>query len=252
MSITFKHLCSSVFISVCVAFFQHAYANCKGTVYLTLDTGHMAPAEEMAAILKKHDVKATFFLANEKTQRGDTSLDPSWAAFWKARADEGHAFGSHTWRHWYFRGDAGGTVSYIPWGKTNGEALDARALCEELKKPDAAFKAMTGRSLDPIWRAPGGKLTPNTIKFATACGYQHVPWSDAGFSGDELPSDKFPSDSLIQKQLANIRNGDILLWHLGIWSRKDPLWPRLDELVAGLKGKGFCFARITEHPRWKR
>ena len=69
-------------------------ATCKGTVYLTLDTGHMGPAEEMAAILKKHDVKATFFLANEKTQRGDTSLDPSWTAYWKARVDEAHGPGN--------------------------------------------------------------------------------------------------------------------------------------------------------------
>lgn len=227
-------------------------ASCKGTVYLTLDTGHMGPAEEMAVILRKHDVKATFFLANEKTQRGDTSLDPSWAPYWKSRADEGHAFGSHTWRHWYFRGDAGDKVSYLPWGKTHGEKLDAKAMCAELKKPDEAFRAMTGRQLDPIWRAPGGKLTSNATRFAEACGYRHVAWSDAGFSGDELPSDKFPSDALIKKQLANIRDGDILLWHLGIWSRKDPLWPKLDDLITGLKAKGFCFARITEHPRWKR
>jgi peptidoglycan/xylan/chitin deacetylase (PgdA/CDA1 family) len=227
-------------------------ATCKGTVYLTLDTGHMGPAEEMAAILRKHDVKATFFLANEKTQRGDTSLDPSWSAYWKARADEGHAFGTHTWRHWYFRGDTDDRVAYKPWAQSKGEVLDAKAVCAELKKPDEVFKAMTGRALDPIWRAPGGKLTPNTIRFAEACGYKHVPWSAAAFSGDELPSEKFPSAALIKRQLANIRSGDILLWHLGIWSRKDPLWPRLDELVGGLKAKGFCFARITEHPQWKR
>jgi peptidoglycan/xylan/chitin deacetylase (PgdA/CDA1 family) len=71
-------------------------------------------------------------------------------------------------------------------------------------------------------------------------------------SGDELPSEKFPSDQLINAQLKNVRDGDILLWHLGIWSRKDPLYPRLDELIGGLKAKGLCFARITEHPRWKK
>lgn len=227
-------------------------ATCKGTVYLTLDTGHMGPAEEIAAILKRHDVKATFFLANEKTLRGDTSLDPSWSAYWKARAEEGHSFGSHTWRHWYFRGDAGDKVTYLPWGERKGDLLDAKAFCAELNKPNEVFQTMTGRKLDPIWRAPGGKLTPNAIRFAEACGYRHVAWSDAGFSGDELPSEKFPSDALIKKQLANIRDGDILLWHLGIWSRKDPLWPKLDELITGLKAKGYCFARITDHPRWKR
>ncbi len=226
-------------------------AACNGTVYLTLDTGHMAPAEEIASILKKHHIKATFFLANEKTQRGDTSLDPKWAEFWKARAAEGHSFGSHTWRHWYFRRDSGERVSYVPWGAKSGEKLNAVSVCAELKKSEDTFKAMTGRGFDGIWRAPGGKLTPNTTRFAEACGYKHVAWSAAGFSGDELPSEKFPSDALIKSQLKNIKDGDILLWHLGVWSRKDPLYPRLDELVTGLKAKGFCFARISDHPKWK-
>jgi peptidoglycan/xylan/chitin deacetylase (PgdA/CDA1 family) len=225
---------------------------CKGTVYLTIDTGHMAPAEEMAAILKKQNIKVTFFLANEKTQRGDTSLDPSWAPFWKARADEGHAFGSHTWRHWYVRGDVGAKVRYMPWGKSDGDTLDERAFCAELKQSETAFEAMTGRGFDGLWRAPGGKLSPNAARFAESCGYRHVEWSPAGFSGDELPSEKFPSNALIAKQLREIKSGDILLWHLGIWSRKDQLYPRLDELITGLKAKGMCFARITEHPRWKK
>ncbi len=228
-------------------------ASCRGTVYLTLDTGNMLPAEAMAAVLKKHDIKATFFLANEKTKRGDTSLDPSWTAFWKARADEGHAFGSHTWRHWVFKRDVGADkVSYIAAGEKSGEILDEAGVCAELKRPESAFKAMTGQGFDGVWRAPGGKLTPNVTRFAESCGFKHVPWSAAGFSGDELPSEKFPSDQLIKTQIRNIKDGDILLWHLGIWSRKDALYLRFDELINGLKAKGLCFARITEHPQWKK
>jgi peptidoglycan/xylan/chitin deacetylase (PgdA/CDA1 family) len=230
-------------------------ASCKKTVYLTIDTGNMAPAEEMAATLRKHNVKATFFLANEKTVRGDTSLDPSWGAYWKARAEEGHAFGTHTWRHWYFRGDVGDKVRYVPWSKADAakaEVLDAQQVCRELDRSAEAFQQMTGKTIDKIWRAPGGKLTPNAERHAAACGYRHVAWSPAGFSGDELPADKYPADRLIASQLANIRDGDILLWHLGIWSRKPPLYPALDTLLTGLKARGFCFARIPEHPQFRR
>jgi peptidoglycan/xylan/chitin deacetylase (PgdA/CDA1 family) len=247
--------CVAVVTSLCASVGMAAASvppSCKGTLYLTFDTGHMEPAEEIAAIVNKHGIKATFFLANEKTKRGDMTLDPAWARFWKARADEGHAFGSHTWRHWYFRRDVGAQkVAYVPWGKTQGDVLDQQQLCRELKQSDDAFKAMTGRHLDRIWRAPGGKLTPNTIAFAQACGYKHVEWSPAGFSGDELPSETYPSDALIAKQLREIKDGDVLLWHLGIWSRKDALYPRLDELLTGLEAKGFCFAKITDHPKWK-
>jgi peptidoglycan/xylan/chitin deacetylase (PgdA/CDA1 family) len=227
--------------------------SCKGTVYLTLDTGNMQPAEDMAAVLNKHQVKATFFLANEKTFRGDTTLDPAWAAVWKARAREGHAFGSHTWRHWYFRQDLGrDNVSFVPWGAKAGDTLDQAGVCAELRRSEDAFKAMTGRGFDGLWRAPGGKLTPNVTRFAESCGYRHVGWTPAGFSGDELPSEKFPSGQLIAKQLSSIRDGDILVWHLGIWSRKDPLFKHFDELIGGLQAKGLCFARITDHPQWRK
>jgi peptidoglycan/xylan/chitin deacetylase (PgdA/CDA1 family) len=225
--------------------------SCKGTVYLTLDTGHMGPAEEMAATLNRREVKATFFLANEKAQRGGSSLDDSWASFWRARAQEGHAFGSHTWRHWYFREDAGDRVRYVPWGAKQGEWLDAAGVCAELKKSETAFKAMTGRGFDGLWRAPGGRLTANAEQFAKQCGFRHVGWSRAGFSGDELPSEKYPSKALISQQLKSIKDGDILLWHLGIWSRKDPLHTQFDALIAGLKAKGFCFATMMDHPDFR-
>ena len=51
-----------------------AAANCRGTVFLTFDTGHMEPAASIADMLDKHGVKATFFLANEKTKRAMARL----------------------------------------------------------------------------------------------------------------------------------------------------------------------------------
>jgi peptidoglycan-N-acetylmuramic acid deacetylase len=103
---------------------------------------------------------------------------------------------------------------------------------------------LTGRHLDPVWRAPGGKTTPTTLKAAASCGYRHVLWADAGFLGDELPSEKYPNQLLLNRALANLRDGDIIMAHLGIWSRKDPFAPMLDPLIAGLKAKGFCFATL--------
>jgi len=223
---------------------QATDATCQGTVYLTLDTGNMRHAEAIADILAKHRVKATFFVAQEKTLRGDMALDSTWADYWKARAAEGHAFGSHTWRHGSFRKDeADGKVSYRLMDGTQ-TTLDPAQLCAELKAPDTRFAELTGRRLDPLWRAPGGRTTPNTLKAAEACGYRHVGWAPAGFLGDELPSDAYPNEALLKRALARIRDGDILMAHLGIWSRKDPFAPMLDPLIGGLKARGFCFATI--------
>lgn len=229
-------------------------SECRGSVYLTLDTGNMGYAEQIAQILRKHDVQATFFLANERTSRGDHALDASWGAYWKARVAEGHAFGSHTWRHGRFVADAaGGGVRYRPqFGESAGRvvALSPAQVCEELDRVNRAFAGMTGRRLDALWRAPGGATTPNALAAARACGYSHVHWADAGFLGDELASETHPNDRLLARALQGVRDGDVLMAHLGIWSRRDPFAPMLDPLIAGLKRRGLCFRTLREHPQY--
>lgn len=219
---------------------------CQGTLYLTLDTGSMGPAEEIAKVLRDNKVQATFFLADEKTTRGDRSLDPSWAPFWKRLASEGHSFGSHTFRHWYFRGDLPGGRTRFVSKEGESETMDAAAVCQELQHVDRVFHRYTGQHLQPIWRAPGGRTTPNALRFAKACGYRHVGWAPAGFLGDELPSDRFPNAVLREKALAKVKDGDILMMHLGIWSRKQPFWVELDGLLKQWKARGFCFAPIRQ------
>lgn len=218
---------------------------CKGTLYLTLDTGNMAWAEPIAQTLQRHDVRATFFLANEKTLRGDHALDPSWRDYWSARAREGHAFGSHTWRHGSFLRDVDGGVAYRPQFPATGvETLDAAGVCTELQRVDEAFRGATGRGLDPLWRAPGGRTTPQALAAAKSCGYAHVGWAAAGFLGDELPSDKYTNRALVDAAVSKLRDGDVMMMHLGIWSRRDPYAPMLDELLTRLKARGFCFAPL--------
>jgi peptidoglycan/xylan/chitin deacetylase (PgdA/CDA1 family) len=226
---------------------------CRGTIYLTFDTGSQSQAEFIAATLNRHHVKATFFLANEKTTRGDWSLDPSWAPYWKARAAEGHAFGSHTFDHVYFRRDgAGGDVVVRPqFGADAGKQLawTPAAYCAELKRVDQRFRQLTGQALDPIWRAPGGKVSGRLLAAGKACGYTHFGWAPAGFSGDETSSAAFPNRVLLERALAGLKDGDIFLAHLGIWSRKDPWAPAvLEPLITGLRRKGMCFATLREHP----
>lgn len=232
-------------------------ASCK-PVYLTLDTGHMEVAPLMADILNKHQVKVTFFAANERTKTGDGSLGKDWAPWWKARAAEGHEFASHTFDHTYWRGDmAGNTVQFKvrpSAGPSEGKDFTwtAKQYCEEIVKSATRLQEITGKKTLPLFRAPGGKTSPALLAAARSCGYEHVGWSPAGFLGDELPSDKYPNDALLKKALRDIRPGDILLAHLGIWSRKDPWAPAvLEPLITGLQARGFCFQTLREHPQYK-
>nr|WP_261378826.1 polysaccharide deacetylase family protein [Cupriavidus gilardii] len=226
-----------------------------GTLYLTFDTGSMSQAQLIADVLRRQQVKATFFLASEPTVRGDRSLDASWAPYWKALAADGHAFGTHTFDHVYLHSVRDGKVTMRPqFGPDAGRdiVMDQPAFCAELSRSADAFRAMTGQSMSPIWRAPGGRTAPQTLAWARQCGYRHVGWARAGFLGDELDSDRYPNAGLLARALRDLRDGDIAMAHLGIWSRRDPWAPAvLEPLIEGLRHKGFCFATLREHPGYR-
>lgn len=233
-------------------------ASCTKPLYLTFDTGHMEVAPLIAQVLSRQKVRVTFFAANEKTRIGDGSLGAHWAPWWKARAAEGHEFASHTYDHAYWRGDLPGAAPAFrirpSAGSQEGQALtwDGPAYCANIAQAAQRLQEITGKKPLPLFRAPGGKTSPRLLAAAKACGWAHVGWAPAGFLGDELPSEKFSNQALLDKALKDIRSGDILVAHLGIWSRQDAWAPTvLEPLLVGLKDKGFCFETLREHPAYQ-
>ena len=235
-----------------------AQNDCKKPLYLTFDTGHMEVAPLVADVLNRQQVRVTFFAANERTKEGDGSLGDHWAPWWRARAAEGHEFASHTWDHTYWRADVGTAQAPVfrvrpSAGPREGQSfqMSAAEYCAEIGRAADRLKVVTGKAPLPLFRAPGGKTSPQLIATAQACGYAHVGWSPAGFLGDELPSESASNVALLRKALRDVRSGDILLAHLGIWSRKDPWAPTvLEPLIVGLKQQGFCFRTLREHPQY--
>jgi peptidoglycan/xylan/chitin deacetylase (PgdA/CDA1 family) len=234
-------------------------SDCKKPVYLTLDTGHMEVAPLIADTLRKHQVKVTFFAANEPTKAGDGTLGEHWAPWWRERGQEGHSFASHTFDHVYWRADLNGGTQGAQFlvqpsaGSQSGRKMhfSAAQYCAQLKASATRLSALTGQPALPLFRAPGGKTSPALLSAARACGFAHVGWADAGFLGDELPSEKYSNQALLSKALRDIRSGDILMAHLGIWSRKDAWAPAvLEPLIEGLKERGFCFATLRSHPNY--
>jgi len=234
-----------------------AQNSCGKPLYLTFDTGHMDIAPLVADVLKRQDVRVTFFAANERTRVGDGSLGQHWAPWWKARAAEGHEFASHTFDHAYWRGDLPGAEPRFRIQPSAGAfegrqfTYDAPKYCAQITQARDRLAELTGKKPLPLFRAPGGKTSPRLLAVAKSCGFEHVGWAPAGFLGDELPSEKFSNEDLLKKALRDIKSGDILMAHLGIWSRKDPWAPTvLEPLIMGLKEKGFCFATLREHPAY--
>lgn len=231
-------------------------ALCDKPVYLTFDTGHMGVAPLVSEVLNRKQIQATFFLANEPTLSGGSSLDEVWAPWWRELSVKGHAFASHTFDHVYWSGDLGN--GRFRMRATSGP--DARRVkewtvpeyCTELARSNQRFETMTGKTMLPLFRAPGGRTSAALLQAAASCGYAHAGWAPAGFLGDELSSEQYPNAVLLERALRNIRPGDILMAHLGIWSRQDPWAPVvLEPLIDGLQKKGFCFATLERHPAYR-
>lgn len=234
-------------------------AQCSKPLYLTFDTGHMEVAPLIADVLARHQVKVTFFAANEATKTGDGSLGEHWAPWWRERAREGHAFASHTYDHMYWRADTdNGSAPQFRMQPTAGASVGKRMTlsgaqyCAQIKQSADRLQVLTQQPALPLFRAPGGKTSATLLAAARSCGYAHVAWADAGFLGDELPSDKYSNQALLKKALRDVRSGDILVAHLGIWSRKEPWAPAvLEPLIVGLQAKGFCFETLRTHPAYQ-
>ena len=223
-----------------------ARQGCAGTVYLTIDTGWGREAERIAAILRRRGVRATLFLADEPSFNGHSTLSDAWAPFWRARAAEGHVFASHTWRHWCFRGDpAPGLVRYVSRRGEGEEVLDQAALCAELRRPMERLREIVPEAVVlPLWRAPGGIVTPNALAMARACGLRHQGWTANGFWGDELDSAVHPNAALARRAIARTRDGEVVVLHWGVRSRREPFAEVLEEVIAGLQARGLCFATL--------
>ena len=230
--------------------------SCSKPIYLTFDTGNMEVAPLISDVLRKHNVRVTYFAAQEPTKVGDGSLGNDWASWWKAEAAVGNTFASHSYDHVYWRADLPNNrfIFQPSSGPLKGQKLNwgAQEYCDELTKSNTRLKEITGVDPLPLFRAPGGKVSPQLLKVAKSCGFEHVDWAAAGFLGDELNSQSYPNQLLLDRALKNIRSGDILMAHLGIWSREDPWAPKvLEPLIKGLQEKGFCFESLTNHPRYK-
>ena len=222
---------------------------CDKPVYLTFDTGHMDNAPAIAQVLNKHQVKATFFVSNDKTKDGKDAMSWDWGQkFWALRGKEGHEFASRTWDDVGFRGDVAGVEPRFVVQPGSGAfagrnfTWEAKKYCDQIVQARERIEEFTGKKALPLWRAPGGKTSAKLLATAKACGYEHVTWSPAG-TIENAP---------VAASVKNIQQSDILLAHLGS-ARQEPLWETttLEPLIVGLKERGLCFATLRANPGYK-
>ncbi len=185
-------------------------------IYLTFDAGYENGfTENILDTLKKHDVKAAFFLVGNYMEK-----EPSLV---KRMIAEGHIVANHTYNH-------------PDMSKIN----DLEHFKKELNSLEALYKEITGQEMKKYYRPPQGKFNEDNLKMANSLGYKTIFWS---LAYADWYKDKQPSkEQAFEKLIPRIHPGAIVLLHLTSKTNSDIL----DELLIKWKEMGYTFKSIDE------
>lgn len=186
-------------------------------VALTFDDG---PDERFTPlilnVLKKHDVKATFFLLGSRLEK--------YVAVGNRIHKEGHIIGNHTYWHPDL---TRGNVNNLIW---------------EIEKTEELIEDKLGIKTK-LFRAPYGALNETHVEQLKKLGYKGVGWSVDSEDWKSIPKEKVKENVLNE-----IHPGAIVLMHsAGHWTQDlTGTVEALDELIVFLKKNDYTFVTIPE------
>ena len=184
-------------------------------IALTFDDG---PWPQMTSkvldVLKKHNVKATFFVVGKQVEKHPQLV--------KQAVAEGHAIGNHSWSHQYHH--------YSP-----------SAAAHELDKTAALVHKLTGVKTS-LFRPPAGILNNGLVASAHQKKYAVVMWS---VDSKDWRSGRTTKQALVDNLLNEAKSGGIVLLHDGGGDRSKTI-EALPQLITQLKKHGYTFVTVPE------
>lgn len=186
----------------------------KKTIYLTFDAGYEnGYTEKILDTLKKHGVKATFFLVGNYITSSPELV--------KRMVNEGHTVGNHTMTH-----------------PDMSSISDMTSFRKELTDLEELYESVTGEKMKKLYRPPQGKFSTENLKMAKELGYTTVFWSLAyvDWYNNDQPSKEEAFDKLIPR----IHNGAVVLLH----STSSTNCEILDELLTKWEDMGYSFGSL--------
>ena len=197
----------------------HTYYVGKGEdkkIYLTFDCGYEnGNTENILAALKKHKVKATFFVVGHFLESSPDLV--------KKMVEEGHTVGNHTYHH--------PDMSAIS---------DMTSFSKEIKDVEEKYKEITGEEMTKYYRPPQGKYSTENLEMAKELGYHTFFWSLAYV--DWYENDQPTKEEAFDKLLSRIHPGAIVLLH----NTSKTNGAILDELLTKWEEMGYTFGTLSE------
>ena len=183
----------------------------RPVIALTFDDGPVPTTPLVLDILRKHDVRATFFCIGQRVVDAPAMVQQMDAA--------GHLVGNHSFTHHYLF-----------------DLFSTRRFTAELRDTDTAIAAAMGRT-PRLFRPPYGVTTPNLARAIKKAGHVCIGWSVR--SMDTMVQDQA---KLLRNMLEALQPGAVFLFHdssattVGI----------LDEFIAEAQRKGFAVVPLDQ------
>lgn len=187
-------------------------------LYITFDEGYEnGKTEKILDILKKHNVKAAFFVVEPYIKQNEQLV--------KRMSDEGHLVCNHSAHH-----------------PSMAKITDFEKFKKELKEVEEAYKAVTGKDMPKYFRPPMGRYSALSLHYTKELGYKSVFWSSAHYDWD-VKKQPNPEDAK-KLLLKRTHNGAIILLHAVSKTNSDIL----DELITSWKSQGYSFKTLDQLP----
>ena len=182
-------------------------------IALTFDDGPWEKStSQVLDLLKKNNIKATFFVVGRQAERYPQLL--------KQTVADGHALGNHTWSHQY-------------------HMFNRAAAAREIDKTAELVYKTTGVKTT-LFRPPGGYLNNGLAAYAHQKKYAVVMWS-----ADSLDWRYRLPTALIDRVVREASAGGIVLMHDGGGDRSKTV-QALPEVIARLRQRGYKFVTVPE------
>lgn len=197
------NICSGMYIK----------ARCRGSekekkIALSFDDGpHSEITPIVLNILRKHNIKAGFFLIGNMVEQNIPLLNQI--------LEEGHMVGNHSFSH-----------------KNAYGFFSRRRVLKDLQKTEALIYHTSGKRIR-LFRPPFGVSNPNIAWAARKLGYTVVGWSIRSL--DTMGKSK---DKIINRVTRRLKPGSLILFH----DTHADIIPILEAVIKNAAEKGYEFA----------
>lgn len=191
------------------------YKTVEPYLSLTFDDGpRKAQTLKTLSILKKYDIKATFFVVGENIEYQKDVL--------KEVYNQGHEIGNHMYAH------------------ENINKISKKEIKESIIKTNNLIKEVTGKA-PSIIRPPYGIVNDDLKQICDELDMDIILWTDDKDSKDwEL----IPESEIINNVTKKVSNGDIFLFHDGNEKYKNTL-SAIDVIIPQLQKKGYKWVTVS-------